>query len=105
MEWYKVLVGIVSFSFPAESPCQAIRLLRTRIDKRRHLTHDEEVSMSLVEALDAGRLNFLVLNSESTVAFAGMWRNEYQEPPSSELILAFTKQIGPEVRRQATEQP
>ncbi|MBY0358524.1 MAG: hypothetical protein K2W82_11030 [Candidatus Obscuribacterales bacterium] len=103
MKWYKVLVGIVRFSFPAESPCQAIELLRARIEERRHQAHDEEISMSLVEALDAGRLNFLVLNHESTVALAGLLHGQYQEPPSSELILAFTKQIGPEVRRQTAK--
>lgn len=104
MEQYNVLTGIVKFAIQAENPAQAIGLLKARIDQRRHQGVNPEIGMSLVEALDEGRLNFLVLDAGHASALAGEWRGEYQNPPSPELILSFSHNVSVEIQRQARAQ-
>lgn len=72
MNKYLVGTGIVLFRIEAETPRQAITILKARIDARRHeIFQNAEIGMSLVEALDEHRLNFVVMDEDRTSLLGG----------------------------------
>lgn len=85
---FLVVTGIVAFKVNANTPQQAIQQLKERIHQRgelpAHLT-DPEIGMSLVEALSAGKLNFIVMNEERTQLLGGELKGEYEETVSRRL--------------------
>src|ERR1700737_487236 len=68
---YLVGTGVVLFNIEAASPKEAIAQLKQRIDARRNEHHNPEIGMSLVEALDAHRLSFVVMDPNRTQFLAG----------------------------------
>lgn len=83
---FQVVAGIVNFrGVEASSPREAIAQVKSRIEKRRHAGHDPEVGMSMVNALDAGTLNFLVFDEYRQNLLAGEEAGIYQEPVSMQL--------------------
>lgn len=79
---YLVATGICLFPVVAATPFQAVESLKERIQQRGqlpdHLT-DPEIGMSLVEALQAGRLNFIVMDGERTMLLGGEYRGNYED--------------------------
>ena len=57
-----VATGIVLYAIDARNPQDAIYQLKARIRARRHEHHNPNIGMSLVDALDRGSLDFLVLD-------------------------------------------
>ncbi len=85
---YLVATGIRLFRVSAATPFQAVEALKERIDQRGHLpSHlsDPEIGMSLVEALHAGRLNFIVMDEERTLLLGGEYRGSYEDQVSRRL--------------------
>lgn len=65
MENYLVGTADVVFRIQATSPQEAIETLKARIDARRNETaQNPEIGMSLVNALDAHKLCFVVMDTE-----------------------------------------
>ncbi len=95
MKAYAVLTGIVRFEQAASSPGDAIALLQSRIRARANQRKNPDIGMSLVTALAAGRLNFLVLDEHGNPV-AGELQGQYQEPPELQLVLQFKAMISPE---------
>jgi hypothetical protein len=109
MEKYMVNTGIVIFAIWADSPEAAIEALKAEIRYRGNLEpfrahfspaalaaldNDEperaqlnrlDIGWSLVEALEEGRLNFLVFNGDRSVLLAGEHQGQYQAPPTRAL--------------------
>jgi hypothetical protein len=109
MEKFLVGTGIVIFPVWADDPRQAIEKLKAEIRYRESLSPfrsgftplalaalDEsepersqlnrlDIGMSLVTALNEGRLNFIVFNGDHTDILAGELQGQYQEPASMEL--------------------
>lgn len=75
MTKYIVVTGIVAFTIFADTPEQAIEQLMQRISARRHEHYNKEIGMSLVEALDAGRLRFAVMDENRERLLAGYYQN------------------------------
>ncbi|MBX9690114.1 MAG: hypothetical protein K2X27_25610 [Candidatus Obscuribacterales bacterium] len=92
MQQYVVLTGIVRFEIYSFSPYHAIQELKQRIDARRHQRKNPEIGMSLVEALDEGRLNFLALDKQG-FPLAGECGGIPQDPPQPALILQFERNL------------
>jgi hypothetical protein len=85
MQKYLVTTGIVIFTIEARSPRHAIDVLKQMIDHRRHEHYNPEIGMSLVEALDRGDLNFVVMDHPRTQLLCGELAGEFQDPVSREL--------------------
>ena len=66
-----VITGFRSFPLYALDPVHAIETLKAKIDARRMKRKDPEIGMSLVNALDEGRLNFIVMDFERTTLLCG----------------------------------
>lgn len=85
---YLVATGICLFPVYAATPFQAVEALKERIHQRgqlpEHLT-DPEIGMSLVEALHAGRLNFIVMDEERTQLLGGEYQGNYEDQVSRRL--------------------
>lgn len=85
---YLVITGICTFRIDAATPFQAVEALKERIHERgrlpEHLT-DPEIGMSLVEALAAGRLNFIVMNEERSQLLGGEYAGVYEDTVSRRL--------------------
>lgn len=81
---YLVGTGRCVFRIDAASPAAAIAQLKANIDARRHVRRHETIGMSLVEALDAGRLNFVVFDAKRTSILAGELNGQHQEPTDLE---------------------
>ena len=91
MTHYLVATGAVLFPQDAENPREAIALLKQRIDESRHEIGTKEgrsISMTIVEALDEGRLNFVVMDEKRTCLLAGEYNGIYEETVSPELALS-----------------
>lgn len=82
MHTFLVGTGIVSFSIDANSPRQAIETLKSQIRARRNQEIHETIGMSLVTALEARTLNFLVVDPACTTIFAGEFNGEFRQPPT-----------------------
>ena len=91
---YQVATGIVIFrDIEADSPRAALQVLKTMIDQRRHSRYNPDIGMSLVEALDQGRLNFLVFDAARRHLLAGEHNGVYQEPVTRELGRAMRSHL------------
>ncbi len=86
---YIVATGIVQVPLEAESPLDAIAVLKLRIDDRRREPYNELIGMSLVEALDADRLNFLVLDAGCSRLLGGEVKGRFQSVVSRDLLEAM----------------
>jgi len=87
-----VATGIVKFSIEAESPRDAIAELKARIDRRRHEHHNPDIGMSLVEALDAGTLDFMVLD-ENQRPICGEFDGRFYSRVDDELVRHFYRNM------------
>lgn len=85
MPQYLVATGIRVFPVMASSPRQAICALKIRIDMRRYETENPDIGLSLVDALDERRLNFLVMDMERTQVYCGEFKGQFQQPVTREL--------------------
>lgn len=87
---FKVGTGIVFFDVTADSPAQAIQVLKDRIQTAGQMQFFDAqragMSYSIVEALREGRLNFIVLNESRTDILCGEYQGEFQELTSRELL-------------------
>lgn len=90
MSKFLVATGIVIFPIEAESPRHAIVELKARINRRRHEHHNPDIGMSLVNAYDAGTLNFLVMD-ERRRPICGEFNGVFQYPASQELVASFSR--------------
>jgi hypothetical protein len=91
---FQVTTGIVTFrAVEANSPMAAIDAVKARIDRRRYARKDPEVGMSLVHALDAGQLNFLVFDESRRNVLAGEYKGEFTQPAAAELAKAMGKHL------------
>jgi len=85
--------GIVFFTVAADSPAQAIEVLKERIISASRMEHFDArragMSYSIVEAFAQGRLDFIVFNEDRTDILCGEYRGEYQELASRELLDAL----------------
>lgn len=66
-----VITGYRSFPLYAADPLQAIALVKARIEARRERRKDPVIGMSLLNALDAGKLNFIVMDFDRTQLICG----------------------------------
>lgn len=85
---YLVVTGICLFPVAAATPSQAIESLKQRIHERGQLPPhqtDPEIGMSLVEALHAGRLNFIVLDEERQHLLGGEYKGIFENQVSRRL--------------------
>jgi nitrogen fixation protein FixH len=73
------------FHIYANSPEEAIEALKQQIRDRRNMRRHATIGMSLVNALDAGTLNFIVFDEERTQVLAGELHGQFQEPATYEL--------------------
>lgn len=86
---FQVATGIVMFrAVEAYSPYDALQTVKGMIDSRRY-AYNPNIGMSLVEALDAGTLNFLVFDEGRRELLAGELRGNYLEPVTLELAQAM----------------
>lgn len=82
---FQVATGIVMFrGVEAYSPYDALQVVKGMIDSRRY-AYNPNIGMSLVDALDAGTLNFLVFDECRRELLAGEHRGTYREPVTVEL--------------------
>jgi hypothetical protein len=84
-QYFLVATGIVVLRQPADNAAQALALVKDRIDARRNEHTNEEIGMSLVEALDARRLNFVVMDDERNALICGEYHGVFETPVSREL--------------------
>jgi len=93
---FLVITGICTFRIDATHPFYAVEALKERIRERGqlpdHLT-DPEIGMSLVEALAAGRLNFIVMNEERTELLGGEYEGNYEEQVSRRLANSLRQML------------
>lgn len=93
---FQVTVGIVTFrAVEASCPREAIEAVKAKIDRRRHGRKDPHIGMSLVEALDSGKLTFLVFDADRKIPLAGEHAGIYQEPPLPEVARVMHRQLTP----------
>ena len=92
---FLVATGIVLFWSSGETPRQAIENLKERIRRRGETPHfhHPEIGMSLVEALFAGRLNFIVMDAERTALLGGEYQGVYEDVVSRKLANCLRRQL------------
>lgn len=66
-----VITGFRSFPLYALDPVHAIQTVKAKIDARRTKRKDPEIGLSLLNALDEGRLNFIVMDFARTALLCG----------------------------------
>jgi len=88
-EMFIVGTGVRIFRIEALSPAIAIASLKHAIHMRRFQHTNPEIGMSLVEALDGGQLDFVVMDGQRTRILAGELDGVYQEPASAFLATKF----------------
>lgn len=86
---FLVGTGIRVFRVLAASPRAAIEQLKGSIDARRHVRRHADIGMSLVHALDQGRLSFVVFDDPRTRILAGELNGNLQEPTDLEFRRAL----------------
>lgn len=96
MEKFLVGTGMVLFHIDADSPRHAIELLKREIRAREHVRRHPTIGMSLVDALKAGTLNFIVFDAERTKVLAGELNGEFVQP-TRRLADAFRRFIPADV--------
>lgn len=85
MNKYLVATGICLFPVEAPSAPEAIGALKQKIDQRRHQHRNPDIGMSLVHALDEGRLNFVVMNAERSQLLCGEFEGQPEATVSRRL--------------------
>ena len=89
MEKFLVGTGIVLFHIDAQSPRHAIELLKNEIRAREHARKHPTIGMSLVDALKANTLNFIVFDAGRTKVLAGELNGEFVQPATRKVADAF----------------
>lgn len=85
MNQYLVATGIRLFPVEAPSAQDAIWVLKTAIDRRRHAHRHPDIGMSLVHALDDGRLNFVVMPPDRSRLLCGEQEGQLERTVSRRL--------------------
>jgi hypothetical protein len=93
MQTFLVGTGVVLFPIEAVSPRRAVEMLKNEIRAREHVRRHATIGMSLVNALKAGTLNFIVFDSGRTEILAGELRGEFLEPATRQLADAFPTMV------------
>jgi len=129
MEKFLVSTGIVIFPIWAEGPRQAIDALKQEIRYRMGLVpfrshfsrealaaldqsepertrlNQLDIGLSLIEALEEGRLNFLVFDGAHTAILAGELQGEYQQPASRKLARLQSLHVSPNLHHALPHDP
>lgn len=95
MHTFLVGTGIVSFRIDARSPRQAIEILKQQIRERKNQDCHPTIGMSLLTALEEMRLNFIVLDADCSVIFAGEFNGEFNQPPTQEQAATMRVLVSP----------
>lgn len=84
----------------AANPADAIERVKLRILKRgiEHKNNQKQpsepqISMSLVDALEKGTLNFIVMDETRSLLLAGLFNGVYEEPVSRELAHSLRRML------------
>lgn len=85
MNKYFVATGIRLFPVEAPSAQDAIWVLKQAINQRRHVRRHPDIGMSLVHALDEGRLNFAVMSEDRSQLLCGECEGQLERPVSRRL--------------------
>lgn len=103
---YLVATGAVMFFQYAASPADAIERVKLRILKRgaEHKSNQKQpsepqISMSLVDALEKGTLNFIVMDETRSLLLAGLFNGVYEEPVSRELAHSLRRMLSERLLR------
>jgi hypothetical protein len=97
MQKFLIGTGIVLFPITAASPRLAIEELKCQIRARERVREHQTIGMSLVNALKAGTLNFIVFDAGRTEILAGELNGEFVEPATRALAEAFPTMVPPEL--------
>jgi hypothetical protein len=100
-QMFIVGTGIRTFRIEALSPQIAISSLKYAIHMRRFQHTNPEIGLSLVEALDEERLDFVVMDDQRTRIISGELEGVYQEPASA-FLAGKLRHIIPFATRQAS---
>ena len=93
MNKYFVATGIRLFSVEAPSAVDSIWVLKQTINQRRHVRRHPDIGMSLVQALDEGRLNFVVLSEDRSRLLCGEYQGQPENPVSRRLAQSLSSVI------------
>ena len=85
MPRYLVATGIRVFPIDADTPRQAIAVLKTHIMMRQYEEENPTIGMSLLEAHDKGTLNYIVMDSARTQLLCGEFKGYFQQPVTRQL--------------------
>lgn len=103
---YLVATGAVMFFQYAANPADAIERVKLRILKRgvEHKNNQKQpsepqISMSLVDALEKGTLNFIVMDETRSLLLAGLFNGVYEEPVSRELAHSLRRMLSERLLR------
>lgn len=78
---YLVGTGLCVFPIDATSPAAAIEQLKANIRARKGVKRHATIGMSLVTALEEGRLNFVVFDNPRTRILAGELNGQFNQEP------------------------
>jgi hypothetical protein len=105
---YLVATGAVLFYQDAKNPAEAIERVKQRIVQRgaEHKTNtkhasEPHISMSLVDALEKGTLNFIVMDETRSLLLAGLFNGAYEEPVSRELAQSMRRMLSDRLLKSA----
>jgi hypothetical protein len=112
MTQYLVATGAILFSQDAKDPKEAIERVKERIQQRgvesaakqKHVT-EPFISMSLVDALEKGSLNFIVMDETRSLLLAGLLNGVYEEPVSRELANSMRRMLSDRLLRSTLARP
>lgn len=79
---YLVGTGLCVFPIDATSPATAIEQLKANIRARKDVKRHPTIGMSLVKALEEGRLNFVVFDNPRTRILAGELNGQFTQEPT-----------------------
>lgn len=94
---YLVAFGTLIFRVQEESPRQALEAVKAKILK-------DNNRPTLVETLNTGHANLLVMDETRTDFYAGEYKGQYQTEPSEELINSFVRLLPPRKYRERQPQ-
>lgn len=112
MTQYLVATGAILFSQDAKDPKEAIERVKERIQQRgvenaakqKHVT-EPFISVSLVDALEKGTLNFIVMDETRSLLLAGLLNGVYEEPVSRELANSMRRMLSDRLLRSTLARP
>lgn len=92
MQKFLVATGAAPpFHIEANDPAHAIEILKGMIRERKNYRRHATIGMSLVHALEEGRLNFIVFDAGRTEVLAGELNGQFQQPATRELATAMQR--------------